>query len=333
MADESGHVTARGDISMESLLENDSFATRRDIRTANLLTPSSSQSSASLMHQTLPTPTDMRMEDFSFELGGLDPSPPSRPLTPYIKRPSTPVFREERGKFGTPLVREKTCEFGRPKGIRDAVPGSLFDLYLNDKSERALTIQGTLVPLSDLTLVCPDVPLSIPFVRILDTRSPPSSRCFVSCPSATFLNEQAKPDERVFDTQQATIGTFQWTDERGRRLPSPRPEVIKGDVQVRVQRDSWGLQTMSISIPMPKRGSVSVFSLPRSVPSVKIRRAALGGVSLPRSLTVLEEGVEVRLRSLRKEGMAEATPVHHRNRFHCPDNMYIGRTKQQEGDQ
>lgn len=73
---------------------------------------------------------------------------------------------------------------------------------------------------------------------------------------------------------------------------------------MRVQRNAWGLQTISILLPWPKRGAELAFTLPHDRP-IRNQRSTMGGVALPRSLTSSDGEMEVRLASNGKDGMAE----------------------------
>lgn len=267
------------DDSFDLPTQDDSFSTTKG-KSSYLPAPSSSQSSASLMRQTLPVPADMRMEDFSFELSGPD-SPPARPVTPSV----WPV---------TPLPRERVTK-SRFVPPRDPLPGRLFDLHFDGVQEGSLTLQGSLVPSSPLTLVSPAVPLQLPFVH---TDHPTS--CRVTCEGARYP-DMATSDQHICDTARYSIGTLEWTD-RGRSI-SQRKSEVQGDVRVRLQRNTWN-QSMSILLPWPRRANEVAFTL-MSPESVRIQRAMLGGTALPRSLTRSSGEVEVRLGASGKEGMAE----------------------------
>lgn len=257
-----------------------------------LLTPSSSQSSASLMRQILPVPLDMKMEDFSFELNGIDVPQPRRPVTPSRSRPTTPSFDSKTGSIRQPKI-----------GPRDPLPGRLFDLYFDDAQERSFVVLGALVPMSPLTLVSPAVPVSLPFIRLSDANSKRSS-CLITCPSAKYTDGTSTSTQQLRNSSDPTFGTFTWMDTRGRSISPRKSEGIRGDVRVRVQRNNWGVQTMSILLPWPKRATEVAFTVSGDR-TLRIQRAMTGGAALPRSLTQLVLDVEVRLGSNGKEGLAE----------------------------
>ena len=279
------------DASFNQADQDDSISTIREKRNTNLPSASPSKSSASLMQQTLPTPANVTMEDFSFEIDGLGLPSPSRPVTPSSKGPMTPSRANVRFK---PIHRTVKC---------DPLPGRLFEICSDTSRQGQFALQGTLVPLSPLTFISPAVPVSLPFIRVVGRRAQQAS-CTVTCPDATYAGKIVTSAQHLCDVSQNSIGALSWRDLRGRTVPSHKPVSLKGDIRVRVERNSWGFQVTSISFPWPKRSTEVAFSFPGGQP-LSIQRATMRGVAMRRHLACTEKGAEVRLGMCEDEGMTE----------------------------
>ena len=259
-------------------------------------TPTSSHSSASLMRQTLPTPAGMKMEDFSFELSGLDDSPP--PLTPMSKMASTP----------TSIPRPQPVSRIRETPVSCA----LFDLTFDDdvgETDKSFSIQGNLVPLSGMTFVSPTLDLLIPFIKSDDqmsTSSANATTCEVNCPEATYHRpvDTGTSSRVTCDTGSTSIGTFKWTNSRGEPLNIPQANTgVVEKVKIRVMRGTWGQTSFSASFPWPKRAKEVGFDVPRKGDVV---HATMGGVDIPRATLLRDVGMHVRLgQGGRREGACD----------------------------
>ena len=283
---------AEDDVTMDSPGHDTPFSTIRGRQSVHIPTRASSHSSASLLRQTMPTPSDIKMMDFSFELKGLDLSPSSRPGSMSGKHTTIPLPLEK-----TPPATNRRRE------SRDPLPGRLFDLSFCKVSEKSFVLQGTLVPLSPLTLVSSAASYQLPFVRI-DNSTAHAASCLVTCPFARYGGKAHTSASHLCDVSQPRIGTFTWRDAHDRPVTSRKSLGVRGDIRVMVQQSSWGLRTMTVLLPWPRRVAEIVFTLSGNH-SVRIQRATLSGVAMPRSLTVSDEETEVRLGATSKEGMAE----------------------------
>ena len=249
--------------------------------------------SASLMKQTLPVSGDMTVDDFSFEMTSGDHltipastgSGSSRPGTPARSSPGTSgVHFQNQGRNQSQSQGEMTSQ---------PVAARFFDLVFDrgneDSSDRGYMIEGTLVPLSTLTLVSGSQPVDIPFIK---SPNQGLGECTVICPNG--LLSSGDKEEGVCDTTQPSIGQFTWTDAYGSTIRPTTPEPIRGNIRVRLHRGKWGLVSMSILFPW-SRSQELAFRLSGDQPT-KIVKAEVGSVGVPRSLTRLGEGGdEIRL--------------------------------------
>lgn len=260
---------------------DDSFAT---IRTQRATHPKlSTHTSASLMKQTLPVAGDLKVDDFSFEMTSMDhltipASTGSGGSGSHQTRPATPArMSPGLGAVNSPI---QTVNLDQPSAAR------CFDLiFASDADDRSFYIEGTLVPLSPLTLVSGSAPVEVPFIRAAGI---PSSA--LTCPNSNL------PEDAVHDTAQATIGTFRWTDMYGSPILPPPSEPIRGNVRVRLQRGQWGAISMSIVFPWPGRSPECAFTL--ALPgdaAPRVSKVDLGGAAVPRAVTSTGHGHEVRL--------------------------------------
>ena len=143
-------------------------------------------------------------------------------------------------------------------------PARLFDLAFDDDSgDRSFVIEGTLVPLFP-TLVSGSIPVDIPFVK--------SGEYQITCLNSTL------PD--TCDTSGSHVGSFTWADMYGSLIPSSIIPV-KGDIRVRLMRDTWGQIRMSILSPC-RKGEIA-FSMGKG--SIQIRKAEVDGVPTRYCLT------------------------------------------------
>jgi hypothetical protein len=161
-------------------------------------------------------------------------------------------------------------------------PAKLFDLIFDDEGERSFVVEGILVPLFP-TLVSGSVPVGIPFVR--------GGECQITCPNSSLVNTE-------IDTSATSIGQFTWVDIYGSPIPSSTIP-IKGDIRVRLMKDTWGSVRMSILFPCP-RGEVA-FDLGKG--KVQLRKAEVDGQPVRYCQTGAGEN-EIRLGS-ETHGMAE----------------------------
>ncbi|WVQ80027.1 hypothetical protein IAT38_002128 [Cryptococcus sp. DSM 104549] len=245
-------------------------------------------SSASLMRQTLPAPADMNIDDYSFELSGEQSPARLRPATPSGVRRSPTLSSSptpSRGKaLNAPVLRE-------PRVSR------LFDLYFSEGGERGIVLQGTLVPLSPLTLVSAHLPCRLPLVTFC---SPSSSttpqQCHVQCPSARYGKDSSTPPTSEPTLIDVTLGgTFTWINERSSSVSASirDKEVsrVRGSVKTRLRRNAWGVVSMSVIFPFPRRAEETGFSLYSHgslAGEVRITRATVDGVPASRCLYTWE---------------------------------------------
>jgi len=265
--------------------------------------------SASLLNQPLP---DLRMDEFSFEVNSMD-----RSLTPPgTGRPGTPVGASTRyphpqntsASASTPRLGGSTTSNGVDSGsIVPTTPtlGSQFDLIFDDsdEGERSYRVEGTLVPLSPLTLISGSTPVMVPFVK---SHPDTESECQV-----TIAQSGSDEDVSLHNTSFSSIGTFTWVDEYGSPIETDILG-IKGTVRVRVHRDIWGMSSTSILFPWPSRtrrqgGEVS-FGLGGSLG--RISKATVDGRDIrrclaPSSSSTTKVGGEIRLAGGLAGGMAE----------------------------
>ena len=137
------------------------------------------------------------------------------------------------------------------------IPARLFDLVFDDDAEdRSFIIEGTLVPLFP-TLVSGSTPVDIPFIK--------SGEYQIKCANTTL------PD--TCDTSGSHIGTFTWHDMYGSPIPSSTIP-IKGEIRVRLMKDTWGQIRISILFPC-RKGEVN-FSLGKG--SIQIRKVEVDGI-------------------------------------------------------
>jgi hypothetical protein len=154
----------------------------------------------------------------------------------------------------SPILERRVIVPDKPTAAR------LFDLVFDDNDEggRSFVIEGTLVPLFP-TLVSGSIAVDIPFVK--------SGECQVTCANSTLAE--------MSDTSGSHIGTFTWVDMYGSPIPSSTIP-IKGDVRVRLMRDTWGQIRMSILFPC-RKGEVN-FSLGRG--TMQIRKVEVDGIPI-----------------------------------------------------
>ena len=164
----------------------------------------------------------------------------------------------------SPILERRVIVPDKPTTAR------LFDLVFDDdEGGRSFMIEGTLAPLFP-TLVSGSLPVDIPFVK--------SGEYQVTCANSTLADTS--------DTSGSHIGTFTWVDMYGSPIPSSTIP-IKGDVRVRLMRDTWGQIRMSLLFPC-KKGEVA-FSLGNG--SLQIRKAEVDGIPIRYCLT--EEGLRL----------------------------------------
>lgn len=240
-------------------------------------TPSST-SSASLLRQTLPSSLS-HMDDFSFEVSGMMDSP-TQYHTPTAKI-STPHHYQSPAAPPTPAVEK-----------RQPVPARLFDLTFDPEyqGDRTFTLEGTIVPISPVTLVTPSIPTDIPFIR-LDLNSLAS--CTVNCPSATFHQPlHQSPHHIVVDTS-AHIGCFEWTDDAGNKIAHGAVAPLDRDVHVKLASKWVGLsQSVLFHWPFGARAiGLRVPSGSESILSARRRGRDMLGASMRSGL----EEAQVRL--------------------------------------
>lgn len=263
---------------------DDSFSTIRNLRPQprTALGPRT-HTSASLMKQTLPVAGDLNVDDFSFEMTGGDNLTIPASTGSGGSRPGTP------GRF-SPGPNSPIGSTHGPSGIQEPVDARFFDLIFSPDGEddRTFVLEGTLVPLSPLTLVSSSIALRIPLVR-----TTPTTECLIQCPSSTLAN--GGKDEAILDTTGETVGTFTWTDSSGFPIQSAVSEPINGYIRIRLFRDQWGARSMSIIFPWPGRSSEIAFRFASDGP-IRIKKADIEGIAVPRCVSRTEDGEqEVRL--------------------------------------
>lgn len=237
--------------------------------------------------------------DFSFELNSFDSPSPRKPVTPGRRRPSSSGH-----SAASALLRVVP---------RSPTPASVFQLEFaaedDDADERIIDFEGSIAPLN-LTLVSPGAPVQIPFVRFDDLSFP--TRCTVTCPQATFITAETKPDEdkssassetpQTCDTTLPSIGVFNWTQD-GLPLPVPSPVTISGPVHVTIQRSVWAVQTVSTTFAWPANGAEVGARFPGS--SVRVVRATSNDTHLPRAVLPLADDLGTEVRVGRGRGSVE----------------------------
>ena len=234
----------------QSQVEEESFTTIRNIIPPTLRNPNLTGSRSSSLMRQS-LPDDVRVDEFSFE--NQDDSGSAETVT------ASPSVQTER----------RIIAPNQPTAAR------LFDLVFDDESDdRSFAIEGILVPLFP-TLVSGAVPVSIPFV----TRS---GGCQVTCPDSNLLDEEVNSDI-------SSIGEFTWVDMFGCPVPSSTIPM-KGDVRVRLMKDTWGSIRMSLLFPV-KKGEVA-FSVGKSA---HIRKAEVDGMPVRFGTTTVGHEQVVRL--------------------------------------
>lgn len=242
------------DLSSDTVLE-DSFSKLRNRSRSKA--PGSA--AASLLHQAVPV--DIRVEDFSFEMGSMEAASPPRPMTPGRDTSSRRVT-------GSPPGTARTV-------LSDPTPGRLFELDLRDATgERRLVIEGVIVPLSRLTLVHPSVPVAIPALRI----DGDALECSVDCREMErFTLAEGHTTHPLPET--TAPGVFRWTSES-----RPTSSRLSGDLRIQVTIPASGRQTIEIRIPAQKHaGSVS-FTVPLASDRLRLTRATSGAKAVPRAI-------------------------------------------------
>lgn len=159
-------------------------------------------------------------------------------------------------------------------------------------------LEGTLVPISRLTLVSPTLPLAIPFIRV-DTTGV-SQECEVTCVGSTRA-------EGLANTALPSIGSLHWTDDDELQPFEAKLPIIDGDVQVRLMRDSWGLVSMHIDFAWPKRASEIGFSIPS--PDVRLDKATSAVEAVPTASHVTDDETTFRIgnEGVRRDGRVQIT--------------------------
>lgn len=293
---------------------DDSFSTIKNLRPQPppLRPQLRTHTSASLMKQTLPVSGDMTVDDFSFEMTSGDhlTIPASTSTGSGNSRPGTPARASPGPTYLQNRDRNQNQSQNENETMDQPVAARYFDLVFgNDPRngadsdrDRGYMIEGTLVPLSTLTLVSGSIPVEIPFIRS-PTQIQGSGECTIICPNG--LLSSGVTDEGVCDTTQPSIGTFTWVDAYGSSIRPLPQEPVRGNIRVRVHRGKWGSVGMSILFPWP-RGQELAFHLAgdededqamKMKMKVKVIKADVGGVGVPRSLTRVGGGYEVRLGS------------------------------------
>ncbi|ORY32163.1 hypothetical protein BCR39DRAFT_524423 [Naematelia encephala] len=248
------------DMSVDDYEIEDSFST---VRSSSKLRPPAmprlSPHAPSLLRTTMP---DMSLDEFSFEMNSFDTS---RPRTPIGRRAETPPT--------TGL------------NLEPPQAGSSFDLRFRETGRHVIVLEATIVPLDPLLLVSPSVPVKIPIIRL------DSSELSVDCPAAS-LGTKALSASDIVNSETGDIGAFIWTNG-GRPIPQPSG-TMQGDVLVRIQQKRWWTQSLSISFKWPKEAREICFTLPVPRDSIRVDRANISGIAMPRALTETEGECEVR---------------------------------------
>ncbi|WOO77106.1 uncharacterized protein LOC62_01G000693 [Vanrija pseudolonga] len=243
-------------------------------------------------------PPGLDSADFSFELNSFDSPSPRKPVTPGRRRP--------------PSSERAAPELHRVVP-RSPTPASVFQLEFmapeDDGDERTIDFEGSIAPLN-LTLVSPGAQVQIPFVRFDDLSFP--TKCTVTCPQASFVTNDAKPDQHTSSASSETtqtcdatlpsIGVFNWTQD-GQPLPVPSPVTIPGPVQVTIQRNVWAVQTVSSTFAWPANVAEVGARFPGS--SVRVVRATSNDTHLPRAVLPLPNDLGTEVRVGRGRGSVE----------------------------
>ncbi|OXB35752.1 hypothetical protein LQV05_005795 [Cryptococcus neoformans] len=272
--------------------------------TTTYLPPASgSGSSISLMRQTLPTAGDA-MDEFSFEMSSEQSPAPKRPNTPLGSRvsllpTSKPSAPSKRGKLSVSLPEAKFVKQGK-----------FFDLYFNEQGDRAFSLRGVLVPISNLALVSQYLPCPIPLVSLLHNGP---TQCNIQCNNALYL-DQTLPTSEPHLISIPSSNAFFWSNDSLSNIKRDKESgKMKGDVRIRLRRDIWGVVSMSVLFAFPRRGDEVGFTLYPSNSNgndhdkdtkgrtVRVTRASMDGQPIPRCLHRWQDGkTEVRIG--KKEG-------------------------------
>lgn len=280
----------------DSLISNDeSFTTLRpgsprSKRQSGTYPPSLSRagpvdsvrSSASLRHQTLPVP-DVTVDDFSFEMS----SQSARPHTHLGG--SGGSGRKETGTIVLPaisLVRPVECQ--------------TIVLVFDNRSEerRAVSIQGRIAPVDELTLVSTSTSVPIPRFQLGETDQ---DGCLLSYPSTQPIEMEA-----------TTRAVVQWHDSRGRLAIAPPRSPVDGQIRVGVSSDNWGILSMMMAFDWPRKAQEVEVVLPDGSTSgsvcaggkteVRVKSVSSGGQELQRTTVKGDEGWRVVLGRPAREG-------------------------------
>ena len=229
---------------------------------------SSTYSSVSLLRQTKPAQLD-EMDEFSFEQGSSATESP-------VKRPVTPLATPRQQTPRRAAVPRRS--FGNPSQAR------YFNLSFDGPS-RGFTMTGTLVPMSNLTLVGPHIPVSLPFVK-LDFPSAPTT-CQVSCDRAVDLQTSEIDGLDQVDLSTDYIGELKWNSDVTPPLPS-----VTGDVFVELSKNDWGVITASVLVPRPRHDEVI---LDIASTDTRIISSTFNGVPSPLAVSRRRTSTRVRL--------------------------------------
>lgn len=254
------------------------------------------RSSASLMRQALPAELDMQIEDFSFEMQGIQEQY-STATPPTVKYTNEPILTS---RPGTKSSQRGQSESTRSSSTshRDVLPGRLFDVeFAIEKGEDvSIQIEGTLAPVSRLSFISPSLPLPIPYVRLGTDSQLPS--CAITCPKARYdthvSDNQPTSEPHIVDiANNSQIGAFTWTLSS----PASPPAQINGPIHIAFSRSSWGIRSYQVRIPLPKRKRGEIgFTLPLDTnEEFRIVRAVISGRGIPRAWSRSKEEVDVRI--------------------------------------
>lgn len=271
--------------------------------TTTYLPPTSgSGSSISLMRQTLPVAGEA-MDDFSFEMSSEQSPAPKRPNTPLGSRvsliptskPSTP------SKRGKPSASNPETKFVKQ--------GKLFDLYFHEHGDRAITLHGVLVPISNLTLVSQQLPCPVPLVVLHNG----PGQCNIQCNNALYQDQTLSTSEPRLISIPSTNAFFWADDSLSNSKRDKENGRMKGDARIRLRRDIWGVVSMFVLFSFPRRGDEVGFTLYPSNPdtneydndtkgrTIRVIQTSMDGQPIPRCLHRWQDG-KTEVRVGKKEG-------------------------------
>ena len=256
-----------------------------------------------------------RMDDYSFEMSAGEQDEPYRSPGSTSGNQNTPGRSSLRNQSATRLTppssevsdrvsRTKRRYTPRQPSLTKPREERTFELDFGESSSapaqfRTVVVEGTIVPLQR-TLATPAIPPAIPFIRL--DHPDASTMCRVQCPGASYIDTMTEngDGQADLDTEAKSMGTFQWMCQ-GRPVPVLGGSII-GSVSAIIQRTRIGLR-MALKVPCSSIMLEVGFMVPAY--NVRIVKAALGGVALPRASGRTGNGTEVRIDTKDRNGTLE----------------------------